>query len=57
MKTSQILFLVLGIICIGAAITMYIVGNDSSKLSELKDYWWVPVPLSLVSFGAAFKKK
>ena len=57
MKKNQILFLLLGIICVGAAIAMYIIGNDSSNLSELKDFWWVPVPLALVSFGGAFKKK
>ncbi|MFT5858195.1 MAG: hypothetical protein ACI865_000279 [Flavobacteriaceae bacterium] len=57
MKTNQILLLLLGIVCIGAAITMYVVGSDSSHLSELKDYWWIPLPLALVSFGGAFKKR
>jgi hypothetical protein len=57
MNTNQILLLLLGIACIGAGIAMYIVGNDSSHLSELKDYWWIPLPLALVSFGGAFKKK
>lgn len=57
MKKKQVLFLILGLLCVGAAIAMYIIGNDSSKLSELKDYWWVPVPLGILAFGGAFKKK
>lgn len=51
------LLIALAIICVAASITMYIVGNDSSHLSELKDFWYVPLPLGLVATLVALKKK
>jgi len=50
------LLFALAAICIIASITMYIIGNDSSHLSELKDFWYVPLPLSLIAILLAIKK-
>jgi hypothetical protein len=41
-------FLILGVLCIVASIAMYMIGKDSSHLSELKDYWWMPLPLAAI---------
>ena len=51
------LFFILSSLCFIAAGTMYYIGNDSSHLSELKDFFWVPIPLGIVSLLIALKKK
>lgn len=51
------LLFILAIICIIASVAMYIIGNDSSHLSELKDFWYVPLPLALVAILGAIKQK
>jgi hypothetical protein len=43
-------FGVIGILAIIASIAMYMVGKDSSHLSELMDFWWVPLPFAVVCF-------
>ncbi|MBS1631303.1 MAG: hypothetical protein JST10_01890 [Bacteroidetes bacterium] len=44
------IFITIGVLAIAASIVMYQVGNDSTHLSELKNYWWVPLPLFLLCF-------
>ncbi|MBT5824563.1 hypothetical protein HOH67_05565 [Candidatus Peregrinibacteria bacterium] len=39
-----------------ASVVMFVVGADSSHLSELKDFFWVPLPLAAVLFWAGAKK-
>jgi len=53
----KILLILLAILCIAASVTMYIIGNDSSHLSELKDFWYVPLPLGLVALLGAIRVK
>lgn len=50
------LLIILAILCVGASITMYIIGNDSSHLSELKDFWFIPLPLGVFALIGAFRK-
>lgn len=50
------LFLALGVLCVLAAVVMYYVGNNSGHLSELKDFFWVPLPLAAISFIIYLKK-
>jgi len=52
----KILLIILAVVCLGASIAMYIIGNDSSHLSELKDFWYVPLPLALFAAIGAFRK-
>ena len=52
----KVFLIILAIVCIGAAIAMYIIGNDSSHLSELKDFWYIPLPLGLFALIGAFRK-
>jgi hypothetical protein len=54
MKTTTI---VLGLLALLASAGMFIVGNGSTHLSELKDFFWVPLPLALVLFGLGLKKQ
>ena len=52
------LFVALGVACFVAALAMYLVGSDSSHLSELVDFCWVPIPLGvLLLLTGVLKKK
>ncbi len=44
--SKKTLYAVLGALSLIASITMYMIGNNSSHLSELKDFWWIPLPLA-----------
>jgi hypothetical protein len=50
------LFYALGLLCIVASVTMYMVGKTSSHLSELKDFWWIPLPLAAIALLLASKR-
>lgn len=54
---KQTVFGVLGLLALIAAVAMNRIGKSSSHLSELKDYWWIPLPLALLFFVAAASKK
>ena len=41
-----LLFIILGIICATASIVMWQIGSNSGHLTELKDYFYVPLPLA-----------
>ena len=47
----------LALICIIASIVMFIVGSKSGHLSELKDFFWMPLPLALILFFIGSSKK
>jgi hypothetical protein len=53
---NKVLLLVLGFLALAAAWAMRIVGANSSHLSELREYWWIPLPLALICFLVAMKK-
>lgn len=54
---KKTLFLALSILCFVAAGAMYKIGNDSSHLSELKDFFWLPIPLGIICFIIYSKKQ
>ena len=43
-------FLFIGFLALAASAGMRILGNKSSHLSELQEFWWVPLPLALICF-------
>lgn len=53
---SKKVFMVIGILAVTASVAMYVIGKDSSHLSELKDYWWAPLPVALICLVLAGKK-
>ena len=55
--SKKTIFGVLGVLCIAAAIAMYMIGKDSSRLSELKDFWWMPLPLGAILLLLASRTK
>ncbi len=56
MKTRSILFAIAALALIASA-GMFIVGSGSSHMSELKDFFWTPLPLALILFIAGLKTK
>ncbi len=50
-------FGIIGVLAIIASIVMFMMGNKSSHLSELKDFWWTPLPLAVICFLVAGTKK
>lgn len=53
MKTG---YLILGIVAVAASIVMKYIGETSSNLSELQDFWYIPLPLGIFALIFAFKK-
>lgn len=51
------LFFLLGVLCIAASVAMYLIGKGSDHLSELKDLWWIPLPLGALALLVANKNK
>jgi hypothetical protein len=47
----------LGILSFGAAAVMFQVGSTNGHLTELKDFFWVPIPLGIVLVLLGLKKK
>lgn len=50
------LFFLLGVLCLAASVAMYVIGKNSSHLSELHDFFWIPLPLGLLALFIAGRK-
>ncbi len=49
---NKIVLVIIALICFIGATVMYVIGSDPSHLSELKDYWYLPIPLGIIAlFG------
>ena len=53
---NKTLLIVLAAICFIAAGVMYYIGNNSSHLSELADFFYVPIPLGIIALIGAVRK-
>jgi hypothetical protein len=49
-------YYILGVICIIAAGAMYFLGKEDPKLTELKDFWWIPLPIAALFLLLANRK-
>ena len=47
----------LGVLCIIASVAMYFIGKQSANLSELSDFWWIPLPIGALLLIVANMKK
>lgn len=54
---KKIFFGIVGLLAVIASIVMYRMGKNSSHLSELKNFWWYPLPLAVICFLIAGTKK
>jgi hypothetical protein len=50
-------FTILAVLCLVASVAMYVIGGNSSHLTELKDYFWVPLPLAALFLLGASRKR
>lgn len=50
-----IVFVILGLLALIASLVMYFIGNNSSHLTELKQYCLTPVPLGFIFIGIGIK--
>ncbi len=57
MKNHKKLLNVLGVLAIAASIIMLAVGLDSTHLSELTAFFWLPIIPAIACFVAAAKKE
>ncbi len=53
---KKLLFPLAGL-CLLASVGMYQVGSNSSHLTELKDLFWLPLPLGLTAALAGLKAR
>lgn len=48
---------ILAVVAFAASIAMYRVGSTNSRLTELKDTFWIPIPLGIGFALLALKNK
>ena len=48
---------ILASICFIASVGMYVVGSNSGHLTELKDFFWAPLPLGVIFKVMSMKAK
>ncbi|MBI4412470.1 MAG: hypothetical protein HY541_08305 [Deltaproteobacteria bacterium] len=56
-EDTTMIWKTLGVLCFAAAGAMYVIGGNSSHLTELKDFFWVPLPPGILLFLIGKKKK
>jgi hypothetical protein len=54
---NKILLIIVSTLAFSSSIAMYIIGKDSSHLSELYDLFWIPLPLGVLALLGALKTK
>jgi hypothetical protein len=54
---KKAIFGTLGVLCLVASIAMYMIGKNNNHLTELKDFWWMPLPLAAIFILLAAKTK
>jgi uncharacterized membrane protein len=56
-KNKMIVYVVLGVIALIVSAMMYITGMNNSNLTELLQYFWIPIPLGILLLVMAGKMK
>jgi magnesium-transporting ATPase (P-type) len=54
---KKAVFGTIGVLAVIASIAMYVIGGKSSHLSELKDFWWMPLILAAICLAIAGSSK
>jgi hypothetical protein len=50
---KKLVLSIVGILALTASIGMFVTGTTNDRLTELKQYWWIPLPLALICFVLA----
>jgi len=45
---NKVVSVILSILCFVASFVMYKIGSTSSHLTELLDFFWMPLPLGII---------
>ena len=54
---NKTVLIVIAVLAITASVAMKVMAKDS-HLTELADYWWIPLPIALLCLiGASVQKK
>ena len=48
---------IIAFLSFGAAGAMYYIGNNNGHLSELLDFYYIPIPLGIIAMIVALKKE
>jgi hypothetical protein len=51
-----VIYIILAVVCVIAALVMKQAGETSGHLSELKDYYYVPLPLACVLIAVGIQQ-
>jgi hypothetical protein len=54
---SKEAFKLIAYMAVVASIIMYSLGNNSRNLTELKDVWWLPLPVAAIFFLIGITRK
>jgi hypothetical protein len=46
--SKKTVYTILALLSLAASIIMYMAGKNSANLSELQEYWWMPLPLAAI---------
>ena len=54
---KKVILRMLGSLSFGVAALMFVIGSNNDHLTELKDFFWMPIPLGIIFNFAAYKTK
>lgn len=54
---SKSLLIKIALVCVAASVAMFVIGSNDSKLTELKDFFWAPLPLAFIAGSAAARAR
>jgi hypothetical protein len=54
---KKTIFGTIGVLAVIASIGMYIVGGNSSHLTELREFWWAPLIVAAICLAIAGTSK
>lgn len=57
MKNQKKIFHIIGVLSVLAAVVMFGVGSSNPNLTELVDFFWIPLVLGVVSFLVSGQSK
>ena len=54
---KKAIFGTIGILAIIVSIAMYVIGGNSSHLTELREFWWAPLIVAVICLVVAGNSK
>lgn len=54
---NKTVLIIITILAIFSSLAMYYIGTENSRLTELLDFFWFPLPLGATTLILVFKKK